>query len=160
MASTATVSRRVAWQSALLGRESPLGWLCARRIPALPCSAASADDGSRGEVRTAGIAFVPGQVQAVGFAIDVRDPQALSSGIGLGKAAGEKNAGRLESVQLERLCGTLIAHGALLCGTTSSHDSNRVRVRPDFIHNRDSSRACTRLRQRISLCPACASIST
>jgi len=74
-----------------------------RRIP---------DDRPHGELRTARIAFVPRQVQAVGFAIHVRHPQALSSGIGLGKAAGEKRAGRLESVQLERLCGTLIAHGA------------------------------------------------
>ena len=35
-------SRRVARQSESLGRESPLGWLCASTIPALPCWAASA----------------------------------------------------------------------------------------------------------------------
>ena len=72
-----------------------------RRIP---------DDGPQGEIGAAGVAFVAGQVEAIGLTIDVRHPQALSSGIGLGKAAREEGAGRLGSVQLKRLCGTLIAY--------------------------------------------------
>ena len=55
---------------------------------------------------------MPGQMDAVQLAIDVRDPQALSSGIGLGEATCEEREGRIRSVQLERLCGTLIAHPA------------------------------------------------
>lgn len=63
--------------------------------------------------RAAGpIAFAPGQVNAVPVAVDVRNPQALSSRIGIGKAARKERAGRFRSVQLERLCGTLIAHPA------------------------------------------------
>ena len=42
--------------------------------------------------------------------IDVCDPQALPSGIGLCEALGEERAGRFQPVQLERLCGTLITH--------------------------------------------------
>ena len=72
-----------------------------RRIP---------DDGPQGKIGAAGVAFVAGQVEAIGLTIDVRDPQALSCGIGLGKAASEEGAGCLESIQLERLFGTLIAH--------------------------------------------------
>ena len=56
------------------------------------------------------IAFVTEQVNAIPVGIDVRDPQALPSGIGLCEALGEERAGRFKSVQLERLCGTLIAH--------------------------------------------------
>ena len=68
------------------------------------------DDRPRGKVCAARVPFVPRQMNAVQLAIDVRDPQALSSGIGLGEAACEERAGRIRSVQLERLCGTLIAH--------------------------------------------------
>ena len=53
---------------------------------------------------------ITSQVKAVRISIDVGHPQALSSGIGLGKATRKERAGRLQSVQLERLCGTLIAH--------------------------------------------------
>ena len=56
------------------------------------------------------IAFVSEQVKAIPVGIDVCDPQALPSGIGLCEALGEERAGRFRSVQLERLCGTLIAH--------------------------------------------------
>ena len=67
-------------------------------------------DRTKRNVRAARVAVVAGQMEAVRLAIDVRHPQTLSSGIGLGKAAGEEGAGRIESVQLERLLGTLIAH--------------------------------------------------
>jgi hypothetical protein len=53
---------------------------------------------------------MPEEMQAVPELVDMRHPQALSSGIGLGEAAGEKSPGPIESVQLERLRGTLIAH--------------------------------------------------
>lgn len=56
------------------------------------------------------IAFVSEQVKAIPVVIDVRNPQALSSGIGLCEALGEERAGRFQPVQRERLCGTLIAH--------------------------------------------------
>ena len=69
-------------------------------------------DGLERQARTVGIAFVSGQMDAIHLAIDMRDPQALSSGIGLGETACEERAGRIRSVQLERLCGTLIAHPA------------------------------------------------
>ena len=69
-------------------------------------------DGLQRQARAVGIAFVPGQMDAIQLAIDMRDPQALSSGIGLGETACEERAGRFRSVQLERLCGTLIAHPA------------------------------------------------
>ena len=52
-----------------------------RRIP---------DDGPQGEIGAAGVAFVAGQVEAIGLTIDVRHPQALSSGIGPGKASAKK----------------------------------------------------------------------
>jgi hypothetical protein len=42
IASAALASRRVARQSASLGLGSPLGWLCASRMPALEWHAASA----------------------------------------------------------------------------------------------------------------------
>ena len=67
--------------------------------------------------------------------INMRDPQTLSSGIGLGKATREEGACCLEPVQLERLCGTLIAHPIQLCGSLSQFDSNCVLLRPGFIHN-------------------------
>ena len=53
------------------------------------------------------IALVTEQVNAIPVVIDVRKPQALSSGIGLCEALGEERAGRFQSVQHERLCGTL-----------------------------------------------------
>ena len=56
------------------------------------------------------IAFMTEQVKAIPVGIDVRNPQALPSGIGLCEALGEERAGRFRSVQLERLYGTLIAH--------------------------------------------------
>ena len=70
------------------------------------------NDRPRGKVCAARVSFMPRQMDAVQLAIDVRDPQALSSRIGLGKAASKERAGRIRSVQLERLCGTLIAHPA------------------------------------------------
>ena len=70
------------------------------------------NDRPRGKVCAAGVPFVPGKMDAVQLAINMRDPQALSSGIGLGETACEERAGRIRSVQLERLCGTLIAHPA------------------------------------------------
>ena len=70
------------------------------------------DDRTEREGGVAFCAVVPRQVHAVRPIVDMRHPQALSSGIGLGEATREKGAGRLGSVQLERLCGTLIAHPA------------------------------------------------
>jgi len=67
--------------------------------------------------------------------VDVRNPQALSSGIGLGKTAREEIACRFESVQLERLRGTLIAHPVELCGSAIQFDSNPLLIGHGFIHN-------------------------
>ena len=86
------------------------------------------------------IAFMMEQVKAIPVGIDVRNPQALSSGIGLGETLSEERAGRFQSVQLERLCGTLIAHPTQLCGQPVRFDSNRVLSRPDFIHNGENHR--------------------
>ena len=61
-------------------------------------------------------ALVPGQMQALTLSVQVRDPQTLSSRVGLGEATREEVAGGSRSVQLERLCGTLIAHPIQLCG--------------------------------------------
>ena len=74
-----------------------------RRVP---------DDGSQREGRTAGVAFMPGHMQAVGVDIDMRHPQPLPSKIGLGKAASKEGAGGRQSVQLEWPSGTLWAHTA------------------------------------------------
>ena len=74
------------------------------------------NDGANGEGRVSSRALVPRQMQAVPLIIQMRDPQALSSRIGLGKAAREEGAGRFPFVQLERLFGTLIAHPIQLCG--------------------------------------------
>ncbi len=70
------------------------------------------DDRLHGEAGTACIAVMTRQMEAVQLPIDVHHPQALSSGIGLGNAAGEERSGRIQSVQLERPCGTLKAHPA------------------------------------------------
>ena len=86
------------------------------------------------------IAFVTEQVNAVPVGIDVRDPQALPSGIGLCEALGEERAGRFQSVQHERLCGTLTAHPTQLCGQPVRFDSNRIPSRLDFIHNGENHR--------------------
>jgi len=58
------------------------------------------DNGAQREIRTAAIAFMPGQMQAVRCGIHVRHPKALLSGIGFGEAAGKKCAGCRQSVQL------------------------------------------------------------
>ena len=68
------------------------------------------DDCAKRERTARLIAFVTEQVKAIPVGIDVRNPQALPSGIGLCEALGEERAGRFQPVQLERLCGTLIAH--------------------------------------------------
>jgi hypothetical protein len=70
------------------------------------------------------IAFVLEQVKAIPVVIDVRNSQALPSGIGLCEALGEERAGRFKSVQLGRPCGTLIAHRTQLCGATRDLDGN------------------------------------
>ena len=87
------------------------------------------NDRPNGEGRVPGRALVPGEVQAPAAIVQVRNPQALSSRVGLCKATREEGAGRFRSVQLERLFGTLIAHPIQLCGRTTRHDSNRVRYR-------------------------------
>ena len=71
---------------------------------------------SDGKGRVACTALMPGQVQALTLSVQVRDPQALSSRVGLGEATREEVAGGCRSVQLERLFGTLIAHLIQLCG--------------------------------------------
>ena len=43
------------------------------------------------------IAFVTEQVNAIPVGVDVRDPQVLPSGIGLGEALGEERGGRFQS---------------------------------------------------------------
>ncbi len=68
------------------------------------------DDGADRQVCLAFEAIVPGQVNAIEFAVHMRNPQTLSSRIGLREASGEKRLSRFGSVQLERLFGTLIAH--------------------------------------------------
>ena len=102
-------TRIAAWM--VVGENDARASACECRVP---------DDGAQRESRTAPSPSWRDRCRQFSCLIDVRHPQALSSGIGLGKAAGEEVAGRRQSVQLERLFGTLIAHSALLCGTTSS----------------------------------------
>ena len=68
-------------------------------------------------------AVVPGQVQALALSVQVRDPQALSSRVGLDEATREEVAGGCRSVRLERLFGTLKAHPIQLCGRRVGDDS-------------------------------------
>jgi len=68
------------------------------------------NDRAEWERATGLIAIMSGQVNAIPVGVDVRHPQALSSGIGLGEAAHEERARRFQPVQLERPRDTLIAH--------------------------------------------------
>lgn len=60
------------------------------------------------------VPHVIGEVNAVERFIEVRDPQPLDLRVGLGKAAGEEFASGGESVELERVFGTLISHAGKL----------------------------------------------
>ena len=51
-------------------------------------------------------------MQAVGVLVDMGHPQALSTRIEFGKAAGEKVPRRRQAVELQRKFGTLIPHAA------------------------------------------------
>ena len=82
------------------------------------------DDSAKQERAARLIAFLTEQVKAIPLGVDVRDPQALPSGIEVCEALGEEPAGRFWSVQLGRPCGTLIAHRTQLCGATRDLDGN------------------------------------
>ena len=56
------------------------------------------------------IPVVTRHVEAIRISVDMRHPQSLSAGIGLGEATCEEVASRLQSGQPERLFGTLIAY--------------------------------------------------
>ena len=63
--------------------------------------------------REVGPALVPGmarQVDAIGFVIEVRDPQAFARGVRIRDAAGEEGPGGGKAVELQWKFGTLIAH--------------------------------------------------
>ena len=68
------------------------------------------NDRSHWKPSSAGVALMTRQSDALQSKIDMRNPQALSSWIGLVEAVREESASRLQSVQLERLGGTPIAH--------------------------------------------------
>ena len=89
------------------------------------------------------VAFVTREMDAVQLPVDMGNEQALSSRIGLRQATDEEVAGCSEAAELERPFGTLIAHLSQLCGVGAVFDSNRVRCRPDFIHNGGCDQTCT-----------------
>ncbi len=69
------------------------------------------DDFTQRECSLGLAAVVARKMQATRFVVDMRDPQALARGIGIGHAPGEEGRGRREAVELQREFGTLIPHG-------------------------------------------------
>jgi len=61
-------------------------------------------------------------MNATGFVIDVRYPKALTRWIGIGHAASKEGPSCGQAVELQRVFGTLIAHGCNLWdGRVSAH---------------------------------------
>jgi hypothetical protein len=76
-------------------------------------------------MRTRFVTFVTRDVQATRFAINMRHPPAFARRVGIGDAAFEKAARRLNSVELQRVFGTLV-HRPVLSEAVARSDANRV----------------------------------
>ena len=72
------------------------------------------DDRPEREIGPELVPHVIGEVKTVQRFVEVSDPQPLDIRVGLGKAAGEEFASGGESVELERVFGTLISHAGKL----------------------------------------------
>ena len=68
------------------------------------------DDRPEGKIGAFLNACVAAQVDATRLLIDMRDPQAFGSRIGIGEAAGEEVARGCAPVQFQRKIGTLVSH--------------------------------------------------
>ena len=100
------------------------------------------DDRSNRQRRFGLSALVTSQEDAVQLLVDMCDEQKLTIRIGFGEAACEKAAGSCGSLELQWSFGTLMAHELKLCRAVTFDDSNRVRLRRDFIHNGCVPQAC------------------
>jgi hypothetical protein len=90
------------------------------------------DDRAQGKRRAALIASVAGDVEAARLVVDMRDPQALATRIGVGEAPGEEAARRFQPVEFQRQFGTLNSHGRRVGGAGAASYLNRVRTDPNI----------------------------
>ena len=110
-ASAAVARRRVTRQSESLGVGSPLGMVVGKDDPGASVRGGVGDDLAQRKVGTGLVAAMPGQVKASCLVVDMRDPQALEPWIGIREATGKERLGGVETVELQRVFGTLIPHG-------------------------------------------------
>src|SRR5690348_5018438 len=69
------------------------------------------NDRAQRKAHAAAIAAMTRQVEAIGLAVEMGDPQAFLAQVGLSEAAGEEGPRGGEAIELQRGFGTLIPHG-------------------------------------------------
>ena len=84
------------------------------------------DDRPQREVHPALVAFVAADVEAARLIVDMRDPKALARKVEFGKAASEELPRGGKAIELQRVFGTLVAHGLVLAERGAPFDLNRV----------------------------------